>query len=81
MKSKFDSTLLSLQLATKNGIGFGLGRITRIKMFVGFMLDLKKSNNSMSFHEIIGAIVFELKKIHTKKRSKGRLKNTNKAIL
>ncbi len=45
------------------------------------MLDLKKSNNSMSFHEIIGAIVFELKKIHTKKRSKGRLKNTNKAIL
>jgi hypothetical protein len=43
-------------------------------MFVGFMLGLKKSNNTMSFHETIGAIIFQLKKINTKKRRKGRLK-------
>jgi len=29
LKSKFDSTLLPLQLATKNGIGFDLKGITK----------------------------------------------------
>ncbi len=34
------------------------------------MFDLKKSNNTMSFHETIGAIVFQLKKIHKKQKKK-----------
>jgi hypothetical protein len=62
--------LLPLQLGTKNGIGFGLRGIIRGKMFIGFMFDLKKSNNTMSFHETIGAIVFQLKKIHKKQKKK-----------
>jgi hypothetical protein len=64
LKSKFDSTMLPLQLATKNGIGFDFKGITKGEMSVGFMLDLKKSNNIMSFHETISAIVLQLKKIH-----------------
>jgi hypothetical protein len=59
--------LLPLQLTTKNGIGLGLRGITRREMSIGFMFDLKKSNNTMSFHETIGAIVFQFKKIHTEK--------------
>jgi len=39
-------------------------------MSVGFMLDLKKSDNIMSFHETISAIVLQLKKIHKKKKQK-----------
>ncbi len=56
--------MLPLQLATKNGIGFDFKGITKGEMSVGFMLDLKKSNNIMSFHETISAIVLQLKKIH-----------------
>jgi hypothetical protein len=72
---------LPFQLATKNGIGFSLGRITKEEMSIGFMLDLKKLNNTMSFCETIGVTIHQLKKIHRKKRSKGRLKNTNNTNL
>jgi len=49
LKLESNSTLQPFQLATKNGIGFGLRRITRRELFLGFLLDLKKLNNMMSF--------------------------------
>jgi hypothetical protein len=49
LKLKFDSTLLPFQLATKNGIGLGLGRITIKELALGFLLDLKKLYITMSF--------------------------------
>jgi hypothetical protein len=83
LKSKFDSTLQPLELAIENGIGLGLGRITKGELSLGFMLDLKKSNITMSFHVFsTGAIqAFQIKKMHTKHKSKGRLKNTKKERL
>jgi hypothetical protein len=49
LKLEFDSTLQPFQLATKNGIGLGLRRITRRELSLRFLLDLKKLNNIMSF--------------------------------
>lgn len=70
LESKFDSTLLPLQLATKIGISFDLKGITKGEMYVGFMFDLKKLDNIMSFHETISAIILQLKKIHKKKKQR-----------
>jgi hypothetical protein len=69
---KLGLTLLPLELAAKNGNGFGLGRITRRKVSSRFLLDFKKLNNTMSFCEIFGAcIALQLKKIYTKKEAIG----------
>jgi hypothetical protein len=56
LKSLFDSTLLPLELATKNGVGLGLRGITRGKMSWTFLLELKKLDNIMSFRDIVNAI-------------------------
>ncbi len=68
-------------LLQKMGIGFDLKGITKGEMSVGFMLDLKKSNNIMSFHETISAIVLQLKKIHkNKKQREVEKKNQGKFV-
>jgi len=79
LKLEFDSTLLPLELAIENGISLGLGGIAKGELSLGFLLDLKKSNITMYFHVLsTGAIqAFQIKKMHTKDKSKGRLKNTN----
>ncbi len=63
LKLEFDPTLLPFEFVTKNGIGLGLGRITRRKLSLGFLLDLKKLNITLSFCVLsIGAIqTFQLK--------------------
>jgi len=40
---------LPLELVAKNGIGLHLGGITRGEVPLGFLLDLKKLNNMVSF--------------------------------
>jgi hypothetical protein len=72
LKLGLNLTLLPFELVTKNGIGLGLGTITRGEMSSRFLLDLKKLDNTMSFCEIVGAcIALQLKKIYTKKEAKG----------
>jgi hypothetical protein len=57
LKSKFESTLLPLELVIENGIGLDLRGITKEELSSGFLLDLKKSNITMSFHVLsTGAI-------------------------
>jgi hypothetical protein len=83
LKSKFDSTLLPLELIIENGIGLGLGRIKRGELSLGFLLDLKKINIIMFFCVFSTSAIqaFQIKKMHTKDKSKGKLGNTNKEIL
>ncbi len=65
-------TLLPFELIAKNGIGLGLGGITRGEMSSRFLLDLKKLDNTMSFCEIVGVcIALQFKKMYTKKEAKG----------
>jgi hypothetical protein len=80
LKSKFESTLLPLELVIENGIGLDLRGITKEELSSGFLLDLKKSNITMSFHVFsTGAIqAFQIKKLHTKDKSKGRKTQTKK---
>jgi hypothetical protein len=68
LKSLFDSTLLPLELATKNGIGLGLGRITRGKMSWTFLLGLKKLDNIVSFCDIVSAIFPPTQRKYMKKK-------------
>jgi hypothetical protein len=64
--------LIPFELVAKNGIGLGLGGITRGEMSSRFLLDLNKLNNTMSFCEIVGVcIALQLKKMYTKKEAKG----------
>jgi hypothetical protein len=80
LKSKFESTLLPLELVIENGIGLGLRGITKEELSSGFLFDLKKSNIIMSFHVFsTGAIqAFQIKKMHTEDKSKGRKTQTKK---
>lgn len=72
LKIGLNLTLLPLELVAKNGIGLGLGGIIRRKVSSRFLLDLKKLNNTMSFREIVGVCIsLQLKKIYTKKETRG----------
>jgi hypothetical protein len=72
LKLGLNLTLLPFELVAKNGIGLGLGGITRGEMSSRFILGLKKLDNTMSFYEIVGAcIALQLKNIYTIKEAKG----------